>query len=166
MSEVHTDPEIIRAIGESLRNFNKHGEYERYISSVPPPNIRRCVEDQAKIGWTGFLEGLISQEWSIQQTRYYRFQQSRRSGHRWAIELSKRVWKLVFSMWDHCNRILFETDKADKMSGLGQLKAAINREILLGSQDLDEAFHPYLTVTTDTFTKMKPISLRRWFSMI
>ena len=69
-------------------------------------------------------------------------------------------------MWDHRNHILFETDKADKMSGLGQLKAAINREIQLRSQDLNKAFHPYLTVTTKTLTKMKPISLQRRFSMI
>ena len=164
--EVGTDPEITRALEEVLRNYNRNHDFDTYTSSVPPPHVQACLESQTRIGWTGFMEGLFAHEWSIQQSEYYLTQGSRRSGNRWAVELSKRLWKMIFAMWDHRNRAIFETEKAEAMSGLVPLKAAISRELEIGPRGLDPSFQPYFTITSETFSKMSPLSLRRWFALI
>ena len=69
-------------------------------------------------------------------------------------------------MWDHRNRAIFETEKAEIMSGLVPLKAAISRELEIGPRGLDPSFQPYFTITSETFSKMSPLSLRRWFALI
>ena len=73
---------------------------------------------------------------------------------------------MIFAMWDHQNRALFESQRKDEMSGLAQLKLAISRELEIGVQGLDSSFQPYFTFTTETFLKMSPLSLRRWFALI
>ena len=83
------------------------------------------------------MEGLFAQEWSVQQSAYYLTQGSRHSGDRWAVELSKRLWKMIFAMWDHRNWALFETEQEEAMSGLEPLKAAISRELEIGPRGLD-----------------------------
>ena len=160
------DPEIVRALVEVLRNYNRNHDFETYTSSLPPRHVPQCLESQIRIGWTGFLEGLLSREWSIQQSSYYLTQGSRQSGDRWAVELSKRLWKMVFAMWDHRNQALFETDQVEAMNGLAPLKAAISRELEIGTRGLDPSFQPYFTITSETFSKMSPLSLRRWFALI
>ena len=62
MQKVDTDPEINQAITEVLQNYNRNSDFERYISSVPPPHVAICLVSQAQIGWTGSLEGFLSQE--------------------------------------------------------------------------------------------------------
>ena len=166
MIEIGTDPEIVRALVEVLQNYNRNHDYDTYLSSLPPQHVRRCLESQIRIGWTGFLEGMLSHEWSIAQSSYYLTQGSRRSGDRWAVELSKRLWKLIFAMWDHRNRALFETERAEEMSGLAPLKVAISRELDIGPRGLDQSFRPYFTITSETFSKMNSLSLRRWFALI
>ena len=73
---------------------------------------------------------------------------------------------MIFAMWDHQNRALFESQQKDEMSGLAQLKLAISRELEIGVQGLDSSFQPYFTFTTETFLKMSPLSLRQWFALI
>ena len=166
MQRVGTDPEINQAIIEVLRNYNQNSNFKRYISSIPPPHVTNCLANQAQMGWTDFLEGFLSQEWEMQQSGFYRSQNSQHSGNRWAVELSKRLWKMIFAMWDHRNWALFESEHKDQMSGLAQLKLAISCKLDISSQGLDCSFQPYFTFTTETFLKMIPLSLRWWFALI
>ena len=73
---------------------------------------------------------------------------------------------MIFAMRDHRNQALFKTERKDKMGGLAQLKLAISQELEIGTQGLDSSFQPYFTFTTETFLKMSPLSLRRWFALI
>ena len=161
-----TDPSLISALGKTLRQFNKPGQFDVYIPKGLRPELKRCFRSQARIGWTGFLEGLLSKEWAAYQERYYKRKHSRRSGTRWAVELSKNLWKLVFTMWDHRNNTLFSQGKIDTLSGIHKVKQAISREREIGIGTLDLSYTPYFSLPTSSFTKMKAINLRRWLSLI
>ena len=167
MTSTSTDPEIQAAIYFALRQFNKEGNYETYVDpSLPIGELRDCVIAQSKIGWTGFLEGLISPKWAKVQQLYFRQIGSRRTGLRWATGLSKELWKLVFSMWDHRNSVLFAKGKVDELSGLSIVREAIVFEQRLGLGQLDPVFLPYIKLPAASFSKMKSIDLRRWLSLI
>ena len=111
----------------------------------------QCIAAQALIGWTVFLEGLMSIQWVAIQDRFYKEIGIRRSGTRWAIDLSKELWILVFSMWDHHNKVLFLSDKVDKLSELDKIKVAVTQEWHLGLGNLDIAFKLYFQLSSLAF---------------
>ena len=167
MRHKKTDPTIRRALAHSLRQFNKpHQNFDTYIHTNLCGEALECFWAQADIGWTGFLEGLLSNKWAPLQEQYFRYLNLRRSGLRWAIELSKQLWKLVFSMWDHRNSLLFNTNKIDDLSGIQKVKIAVEQERNLGLGTLDPSFLPYLSLTHTSFSKMTSLDLRRWLSLI
>ena len=166
MMKRRTDPDICRSIVQSLRRFNKEGDYNEYVHPATYPPLRSCLLAQAKIGWHGFLEGLLSIQWAQLQDNFFKSCNLRRSGTRWAIELSKQVWRLVFGMWNHRNSILFHSGKIDELNGLGKVKLAIAREHTIGLGSLDPSFAPYFRISQQSFSTMKSIALRRWFSLI
>ena len=154
------------AIGASLRNFNRGDDYDTFLPPSWAPDIGECIQAQRRIGWIGFLEGFLSPMWTTQQEQYFQSKDQRRSGHRWAVGLSKQLWKLVFSMWDHRNETLFTTTKVDDLSGIQMVKKAILKERRLGLGLLDPSFQPYLSLPLSSFSKMKSIDLRRWLCLI
>ena len=167
MTSHQTDPEIQAAIFFALRQFNKDGEYDTFLDdTIPTGDIRNCATAQSHIGWSGFLEGLLSPKWAQAQQLFYHRTGSRRTGTRWATGLSKELWKLVFSMWDHRNTVLFSKGKIDELSGIKVVREAIVLEQRLGLGLLDPAYLPYLKLSTAAFSKMKSIDLRRWLSLI
>ena len=166
MEGKHTHKEIQANLKLVLRNFIKSENFESYIPPGLSEDIHTCFKAQSEIGWTGFLEGILSVKWATTQDDFYKSIGSRRSGQRWATDLSKQLWKMIFSMWDHRNAVLFESGKIDEMSGIQKVKRAIARERRIGLGNLDRGFIPYFQISTQTFQSMKPIGLRRWFSMI
>ena len=167
MTKTHTEPELQAAIYFVLRQFNKDGEYDTYVDSrILTGELRNCVLAQSKIGWTGFLEGLLSPLWAKLQQAHFHQIGSRRTGIRWATGLSKELWKLVFSMWNHRNSVLFAKGKVDELSGISAVREAIMLEQQLGLGQLDPAFSPYLKLPASSFSKMKSIDLCRWLSLI
>ena len=161
-----TDESLVEGLMQTLKKFNKPGNFDSFIPDGIKEEVKQCFEAQARIGWTGFLEGMLVTQWAEFQDRHYKNQGSRKSGHRWAVELSKRLWRLVFSMWDHRNNVLFSKQKVDKLSGIDKVKRAIAEERRRGIGTLDPSFKPYFELSTETFSKMKSINLRRWLSLI
>ena len=160
MTQNQTDPDIQALIYFSLRQFNKDGDFDRYIDpTLPMGDLQDCAKAQSQIGWTGFLEGLLTPRWAQLQQVHYQQIGSRRTGTRWAIGLSKQLWKLIFSMWDHRNSVLFSKGKVDELSGIVAVHEAIVLEQRLGLGRLDPAFLPYLKLPSASFSKMKSIDL-------
>ena len=166
MRQHQTRMDIRLAIGASLRNFNKGKDYDTFNPPLLSQDLGPCLKAQQNIGWVGFLEGFFSPMWAAQQEQYFRSKDQRRSGHRWAVGLSKQLWKLVFSMWEHRNEVLFTTTKVDDLSGIRIVKRAILRERTLGLGSLDPSYKPYLSLPLSSFSKMKSIDLRRWLCLI
>ena len=128
MRQSSTQTNIQIAIRTFLWNFNKGNNFDTYIPSTLSPKLELCLLTQSHIGWTGFLEGFLSPLWAEQQEQYFRSLDNWRSGCRWAVELSKQLWKLVFSMWEHQNDTLCTTSKIDNLSSLQIVKKAIQQE--------------------------------------
>ena len=167
MQKSKTDPDIQATIYFALRQYNKDGPYDSFVDQrTPNGDLRRCAVAQSAIGWTGFLEGLLTPRWACLQHEHYKRIGSRRTGERWAIGLSKELWKLVFSMWNHRNSVLFSKGKVDELSGITLVRKAIVLEQRLGVGQLDPSFTPYLNIPISSFSKMKAIDLRRWLSLI
>ena len=166
MRQQNTRTDIRLAISAALRNFNKHEDFDTFHPPHCAEDLNRCVLAQSQIGWIGFLEGFLSPLWASAQEKHFRLIDQRRSGKRWAVGLSKQLWKLVFSMWEHRNEALFTATKVDDLSGINIVKRAILRERTLGVRNLDPAYKPYLTIPLTSFTKMKSIDLRRWLCLI
>ena len=160
------DENLTDGLIQTLKQFNKTGNFDSFIPSNLPSHLKSCFESQAKIGWTGFLEGMLSSKWATVQDRAFKNRGSKKSGRKWAVELSKQLWRLVFSMWDHRNNVLFATSKLDELSGIAKVKQAIAEERARGLGTLDPSFRPYFALTTESFSKMKSINLRRWLSLI
>ena len=165
MRDNHTAPQLQDAIYGALRGF-----YLEEFNTYRPPGlvgpVRECVESQIAIGWVGFVEGLFTPRWAGIQNDYFKSLGYRRTGQRWAINLSKKIWSMVFKMWDHRNSILFSKNKVDELSGLDKLKQAIIREKGLGMGNMHPSISPYLNLPQSSLSRMKPIELQRWFFLI
>ena len=166
MAKKRTKPDLQSAVINTLRQFNKQGNFNSYIDPASQGETRQCLTLQARIGWTGFLEGLFSPAWARIQQNHYRDLDLQFSGSRWAIGLSTTLWKMVFSMWDHRNTALFSKNKIDELSGIEHVEHAIYIEKELGLQGLDPAFAPYLNLSHSSFSKLNSIDLRRWLCLI
>ena len=112
------------------------------------------------------MEGFLSPLWASAQEKYFQLIDQRRSGRRWAVGLSKQLWKLVFSMWEHRNEVPFTATKVDDLSGIAIVKQAILRERTTGLGNVDPAYKPYFSIPLASFSKMKSIDLRRWLCLI
>ncbi len=105
LNRMHTDPDIQHCILSYLRSWRYNTE----------PNIQnhflltRVLGSQNTIGWTRFLEGWISHEWTKAQQAYYTSIKSLRTGKRWAIALIKKLWDIAWDLWEHRNGILHES---------------------------------------------------------
>ena len=166
MKHRKTSEDIRKVIRSALKQYTKREDFDTFTPLTIDLDLQQCLESQAKIGWTGFLEGFLSPDWAKTQEAHFRTLDLRRSGQRWAIGLSKQLWKLVFSMWNHRNEVLFTSSKVDELSGITAVKIAIQQERELGIGLLDTSFQPYLSLPLSSFSKMKSIDLRRWLCLI
>ena len=80
--------------------------------------------------------------------------------------LSTQVWRLVFSMWDHRNQVLHNTEMINSLSGLDIIKVAIKAEISKGLQGLDPIYAPYFQYSHQDIDNMKSVPARDWLLLI
>ena len=100
MRDNRTAPQIQDVIYGALRRFYLE-DYNTYCPPGIVGPVRECVEAQTSIGWVGFLEGLLSPRWASLQQEYFQSLGYRCTGCRWVVNLSKKLWTMVFAMWDH-----------------------------------------------------------------
>jgi hypothetical protein len=75
-----------------------------------PFGLSHLLERHLGIGCQYMLEGWLSWEWETTRQAYYLFNQSRRSGKRWTIQLLKKLWGIAWDLWEHRNGILHRKD--------------------------------------------------------
>jgi hypothetical protein len=80
------------------------------------PAIQDAVRDQARIGHRSFIEGMLSNKWTIAQKEHLQMiGDSRRDANRWVALLTTKLWKLSHHMWDHRNKILHNNEMAKQI---------------------------------------------------
>jgi len=50
------------------------------------------THSQDKLGWNLALEGVLMEQWRVQQDQYWQRIKSRQSGQRWTAKLIKKMW--------------------------------------------------------------------------
>jgi hypothetical protein len=61
------------------------------------------VLDQDRLGWEAAFEGKWHVGWAEVQETYFRFIGSKRSGKRWLVALTKKLWLTAWDMWEDRN---------------------------------------------------------------
>ena len=166
MRSTGTHPSIMRVLYHVLRRFGSTQNFDTYVPTGYEESIQSCLNAQTHLSWTGFLEGFLTTDWAATQHQYYVTQQSRKTGRRWAIGLSTQVWRLVFSMWQHRNDCLHESDNLDRLSGLDQVDIAIRQERALGIGTLDPVYVPYFKQSTASLLKLSSTKRRQWLALV
>ena len=165
LKDQQTYPQLTRSIIRVLRLCRHHGGGGRNILYDVSASVTRCLVSQASIGWENFLSGLLSKDWARIQQTYYSSIKSRKTGHRWAVRLSDKLWGLLFSVWKHRNTVLHELP-LDTLSGIDNLRVAIGHEYQLGTHNLPPLFHHYLLIPASSILNNSSQAMRQWLVLV
>ena len=165
MTQNRTDPELKHGLYKALKAFGSKNTYEQYIPTGYPSNIQQCFNAQSHLGWTSFLEGFITTDWATCQQTYFTRIRSRRTGHRWAVGLSKQIWALVFTMWQHRNHCLHDSETSNLLQGIDHVNDAIQFECSIGLGSLAPIYKHYFA-SPNTLLASSSLKKRKWLSLI
>jgi len=93
---------------------NYRGNHTRSFQMAQPFGLCRNVTDiaaegwcnQEYIGWNCLMDGWVAKAWGWQQGNIWALGRSQKSNMHWKIELIKKLWNVVWDMWEHCNSAL------------------------------------------------------------
>ena len=165
MRQQKTDPELQHGLYKALKAFGTKENFDRYAPTGYPSKVQECLNAQTHLGWTGFLEGLLTTDWAVCQQEYFQRIGSKRTGHRWAVGLSKQIWKLVFEMWQHRNHCLHNSGADNILRGIDIVDTAIQFECSLGLGSLDQIYSTYFD-SPHTLLQQTSRKKRQWLSLI
>ena len=111
------------------------------------------------------MEGIWSTRWSQCQDMYYKTQKRRNTGQRWAIKVSKKIWDILKTMWDHRNSILHRSEGISP-TGRTELYMACHIELNIGQQLLPDIFAGYFDTDIDELMEENIQDIRSWFRTI
>ena len=158
MRKSDTDVQIRCAIVAGLRAWR-----DRRQPRLPRnAEMRQVVAAQVRIGWENALRGRLSLQWRECQRRYYERTKSKRSADGWIVVLISKLWDLGWSLWDHRNKILHESEESDTLKGMNEVDGKIRQQFQSQWQDLparhQEIFHKGL----ENVLKESPDQRRAW----
>lgn len=159
-------PAINIALCATLRYWRNKRNSGNYIDSDWDRSISKLFCHQASLGWQNMLEGIISTGWATLQQNHYNSIRSMKKGQKWIGSLSIELWKMVYGMWEHRNKALFESEKISEYQGSAELKKACLVEIELGLGNLDALYHPYIDTIAETLFEENLDYQRNWFSIV
>ena len=127
-----TNPTFSQTIIADLRSRR------RGLSDLNPSDTRWdgiSLRSQNRIGWFNFLQGRVSIGWAYHQQSYFKDHDMRRTGQRWVESLIKKLWDVSWTMWDHRNGALHESDDHGVLGNL-ILQDMIRRKYARGQRGL------------------------------
>ena len=164
--KVDTMASIVAVISEVLLDWQNGTLSNHAVRNDWPVSIQTAFRQQAFLGWHSLLEGIFAVQWSTLQQSHYDNKGSRRSGNKWVGDLSVKLWKAIFAMWEHRNRVLHKSGAISEFSGSRELQIACNREMDLGTEGLEEIYHHFLDIGREEFKKETIDYKRNWFSIV
>jgi hypothetical protein len=93
------------------------------------------VAQQTQIGWNTALEGCIGQIWQDTQEYHIQMEQVQQRSQKWANMVVRKLWRITWDMWQHCN---LKEHKDDKEKESSQIASVILNEIETGTQNIKE----------------------------
>ena len=158
MIKSDTSPEIRNSIIIGIRRWRDGKPLFR-----PRQNgIRQVNDAQALIGWENVLRGRLSLQWREFQRRYYERTNSKRSADAWIATLIDKLWDLGWSIWDHRNKILHESEESDTLKGMDEVDGQIRSQFQSRSQDLPSRHQEIFLQGVDEVPQQAPDQRRAW----
>ena len=71
------------------------------------------------------MEGWLTTTWATIQTRYYQQTGNRRNGLRWTVAIIKKLWDIVWDLWEQWNDLLHARENQESLHNM----VAIDEEI-------------------------------------
>ena len=87
---------------------------DSWRSNQPPPSspLPNIASRQAALGWQSFFEGRPSLGWAETQEQYFKSLSSKRSGHRWLVQVLLKLSNIAWDLWEHRNGFLYKQNAA------------------------------------------------------
>ena len=129
LQSVDTHPDIVAFLISGLTSWLTPGTSFYLDTSVDLP-LLNAFRIQLQLGWEAQLLGFITSPLLLCQHEYYNSQGSRKSGNRWGILLTCKLWNIIFQIWMNRNHSLHDTSFVDQISGQNQLKMQLSWSML------------------------------------
>ena len=164
LDTVDTQDELKTFICDGLASWLNSTTF--YTTTSPDPSTQLAFNYQLILGRETLLQGYISDQIIQLQQRHYTSLQSRKTGIRWGVLFTNKLWLIIHQIWLHRNNTLHETEVIDIISGAEHLQEAIFLEHLQGLDNLPYVYASYFLTPLQSLFK-KPIThLKQWFLVI
>jgi len=107
---------------KTLEAWLKHKQMDPQLTTVlttrlqawwtgnPPPQDLPTAQQQTRIGWDKVIDGWLTLAWREHQEAYWAQWKHHKSSKRWTMELIKKLWNIMWDMWDHWNKALHNSE--------------------------------------------------------
>ncbi|CAJ1953102.1 unnamed protein product [Cylindrotheca closterium] len=105
--------QFLGALLRTIRTPNNQPQTETpwyRLHGMSSSALTQVCEAQLRLGPQCLLEGLLVHSWADLQQQFYRSRGSRRSGNRWAANLSRQLILIGKGMWKHRNDVFHSDD--------------------------------------------------------
>jgi hypothetical protein len=97
-------------------------------------DIQAALDHQLKLGWDQFVRGQIVTHWQELQSAHFEELELRQTGQKWASLLIMAFWDFTWTLWDHRNDVLHNSDVHVQLLDMDAINLAIIKEWHAGGE--------------------------------
>jgi hypothetical protein len=128
-------PELVEVICSSLSCWRNNIPYP-YFTNNPMGKLQAAIIDQHRLGWHRILYGIWSTQWIPIQQQHLLAIGSKKSAFLWMTKIQKRIWEVMYALWEHRNQVLHEIHHSVHPHELTAINGEIIQEMILGPAHL------------------------------
>jgi hypothetical protein len=132
MVDIKTAPQIQEALLTVLKCWIEDDGIPTNFTA----EIQSALDQQLTLGWNQFVRGRIALKWQQLQSAHFEDLKVRQTGQKWASHLIMAVWDFTWTLWDHRNDVLHNSDVHDKLLDMDAIDLAIIEEWHAGGKEL------------------------------
>jgi hypothetical protein len=132
MDDIKTAPLILEALLSGLQCWIAANGMPTDFTA----NIQATLDHQLKLGWDQFVCRRIVTHWQELQSAHFEELQLRQTGQKWASLLIMTVWNFTWTLWDHRNDVLHNSDIHDQLLDMDAIDLDLIEEWHAGGKEL------------------------------
>ena len=160
LEDIRTSPQVKKAILFGLSQWQNG-------SVGPPPKLSRAISlvvlRQSLFGWRRLLDGQVLAAWGDLQQQYFVRTQLHHSGHRWLVQLIKRLWRIAWDSWRVRNELVHDLQEGRDAVIRHTAMAA---QLSFGCRDLPRSFHPTFQQGLPALLQRTPPQQKLWLARV
>jgi len=122
------------------------------------------AQAQLSFGWYATLLGFFHDSLVQLQHRFYKSENSRKTGISWARKVTLKLWNIMYQI--QRNSILHETEAIHQVSGLTKLQQAITTKHTRGPGHLHRVYNSYFSSPLQSILTSTINNRKQWFHVI